>query len=149
MVHACWAEREKWSAVQIGPYFIPPGELSWSFGPSGGPGGQHANRSHTRATLRFNLERSTAFPEGIREHMLMRLGSRSPGGLITVTVDETRSQSLNREVALERLSHLLSEAMRRPRRRKPTRPTAASRQRRLDEKRRRSDKKAQRRQGWD
>jgi ribosome-associated protein len=149
MVHACWVEREKWSVVQIGPYFIPPGELSWSFGPSGGPGGQHANRSHTRATLRFDLEQSTAFPEDIREHMLMRLGSRSPGGLVTVTVDETRSQSLNREIALERLSHLLSEAMRRPRRRKPTRPTAASRQRRLDEKRRRSDKKAQRRHDWD
>jgi ribosome-associated protein len=149
MVHACLSKGEKWSAVQIGPYFIPPGELSWSFGPSGGPGGQHANRSHTRASLRFDLRQSTAFPEDVREHMLMRLGNRAPGGLVTVAVDETRSQTLNREIALERLSHLLSEAMTRPRRRKPTRPSAASRQRRLDEKRRRSEKKAQRRQDWD
>ncbi len=149
MVHACWSESEKWSLVQVGPYFIPPGELSWSFGPSGGPGGQHANRSHTRVTLRFDLGQNEAFPEDIRNHMLARLGSRAPGGLVTVTVDETRSQSINREVALERMSQLLNEAMRRPRRRKPTRPTTASRQRRLHEKRRRSEKKAQRRREWD
>lgn len=135
--------------VQVGPYFIPPGELSWSFGPSGGPGGQHANRSHTRVTLRFDLNQNRAFPEDIRNHMMARLGSRAPGGLVMVIVDETRSQSINREVALERMSQLLNEAIRRPRRRKPTRPTTASRQRRLDEKRRRSEKKAQRRQEWD
>lgn len=149
MVHSCLSEGEKWLLVQVGPYFIPPGELSWSFGPSGGPGGQHANRSHTRVTLRFDLNQNRAFPEDIRNHMMARLGSRAPGGLVMVIVDETRSQSINREVALERMSQLLNEAIRRPRRRKPTRPTTASRQRRLDEKRRRSEKKAQRRQEWD
>ena len=135
--------------MQVGSYFIPPGELAWSFGPSGGPGGQHANRSHTRATLRFDLVRSAAIPEDLRQHMLARLGSRAPGGWVTVTVDETRSQSLNRQVALERMNQILSEAMRRPRRRKPTRPSASSRQRRLDEKHRRSEKKRQRRREWD
>lgn len=150
MVHARCESREKWVLVmQIGPYFIPPGELTWSFGPSGGPGGQHANRSNTRVTLRLDLASTQAIPEETRQDMLSRLGNRATGGFVTVTVDETRSQALNRQIALERLNHLLTEAMRRPRRRKPTRPSAASRQRRLDEKRRRSETKRQRRQDWD
>src|SRR5688572_7640012 len=110
--------------MQIGPYFIPPGELTWSFGPSGGPGGQHANRSNTRVTLRLDLASTQAIPEETRQDMLSRLGNRATGGFVTVTVDETRSQALNRQIALERLNHLLTEAMRRPRRRKPTRPSA-------------------------
>lgn len=139
----------RWFKMQIGPYFIPSGEFAWSFGPSGGPGGQHANRSNTRVTLRFDLAQSAAIPEDTRRHMLSRLGNRASGGSVTVTVDETRSQTLNRQVALERMNHLLSEAMRRPRRRKPTRPSAASRERRLEEKRQRSETKRQRRRDWD
>ncbi|MGH8957930.1 MAG: alternative ribosome rescue aminoacyl-tRNA hydrolase ArfB [Acidimicrobiia bacterium] len=135
--------------MQVGSYFIPSGELAWSFGPSGGPGGQHANRSHTRVALRLDLAQTTALPEDTRQHMLSRLGNRAPGGIVTVTVDETRSQSLNRQIALERMHQLLSESIRRPRRRKPTRPSAASRDRRLEDKRRRSERKRERSQNWD
>ena len=135
--------------MQIGPFFIPPGEFTWSFDPSGGPGGQHANRSNTRVTIRFDLAHTQAIPESKRQDMLSRLGNRATGGVVTVTVDESRSQSINRQIALERLNHLLTDSMRRPRRRQPTRPSAASRQRRLDEKRRRSETKRQRRQDWD
>lgn len=135
--------------MQLGPYFVSVEELEWSFGPAGGPGGQHANRSHTRATLRFDLGRSPAVPEAVKAHMLARLGARATAGVLSVTVDETRSQRANREIALERMRQILIEAMHRPRRRKPTRPTAASRERRLEEKRRRSARKAERRARFD
>ena len=118
--------------MRVGSYFVPSSELEWSFGPSGGPGGQHANRSNTRATLRFDVAESRSIPEEVKELILHRLGPRAPAGAVSVTVDETRSQLRNREIAEERLAQLLSDALRRPRRRQPTRPTAASRERRLD-----------------
>lgn len=134
--------------MQIGPYFVSPAELEWSFSPSSGPGGQHANRSHTRATVRFDLGATESIPEHAKAEMLSRLGTRANAGVVAVSVEETRSQATNRDLATERLTQLLAEALRRPRRRKPTRPTAASRQRRLDEKRRRSELKRQRRSDW-
>jgi ribosome-associated protein len=139
----------RWFKMQIGPYFLPSSEFDWTFAPSGGPGGQHANRSHTRVTLRFDLGHTTVIPEEVRNHMLTRLANRAGGGIVSVTVDETRSQATNREIALERMSQLLNEAMRRPRRRRATRPSAASREKRLEEKRRRSEKKRERRRDWE
>jgi ribosome-associated protein len=135
--------------MQVGPYYLPSTEFDWSFATSGGPGGQHANRSHTRVTLRFDLASTTVIPPAARDHMLSRLGNRAGGGILAVTVDETRSQATNREIALERMNQLLNEAMRRPRRRRPTRPSAASRERRLEEKRRRSEKKRDRGRDWE
>ena len=134
--------------MRVGSYFVPSSELEWTFGPSGGPGGQHANRSNTRATLRFDLAASRSIPEEVKDLILHRLGPRAPTGTVSVTVDETRSQLLNREIAVERLTHLLSDALRPVRSRRPTRPTAASRQRRLDDKRRRSERKRERRPDW-
>lgn len=135
--------------MQFGSYFIPEASLEWAFGPSGGPGGQHANRSNTRATLRFDLGNFDQVPEEVRRQMLARLGSRATDGVVTVVVDETRSQRANRDIALERVRQLLNDALQRPRRRRSTRPTAASRERRLEEKRRRSDIKSSRRERFD
>lgn len=135
--------------MQFGSYFVPETSLEWTFGPSGGPGGQHANRSNTRATLRFDLGNFELVPEELRRHMLARLGSRATDGIVAVVVDETRSQRNNRDIALERLRHLLNDALQRPRRRRSTRPTAASRERRLEEKRRRSALKSGRRARFD
>ena len=135
--------------MQFGSYFIPESSLEWAFAPSGGPGGQHANRSNTRATLRFDLGNFDQVPEEVRRHMLARLGSRATDGVVTVVVDETRSQRANRDIALERVRQLLNDALQRPRRRRSTRPTAASRERRLEEKRRRSDIKSSRRERFD
>lgn len=135
--------------MQFGSYFIPESSLEWAFGPSGGPGGQHANRSNTRATLRFDLGSFDQVPEEVRRQMLARLGSRATDGVVTVVVDETRSQRANRDIALERVRQLLNDALQRPRRRRSTRPTAASRERRLEEKRRRSDLKSSRRKRFD
>ena len=104
---------------------IPADELRWHFDTSGGPGGQHANRSATRVELAFDLAASPAVPEALRARLLERLGARAPGGVVRVVVDESRSQWRNRQTARRRLAALLAEAGRVPRRRRPTRPTAA------------------------
>lgn len=80
--------------------------------------------------------------------MLRRLGKRAADGMVSVSSDETRSQIQNRSLATERLAAILNEAAHRPRRRRPTRPTAASRQRRLEQKKRRSNVKRERRSEW-
>ncbi|HEY7565491.1 MAG TPA: alternative ribosome rescue aminoacyl-tRNA hydrolase ArfB [Acidimicrobiia bacterium] len=129
----------------VAGHLIPDTELEWRFGPSGGPGGQHANRSHTRAELSFDLTSSAVLPAPLKEHMLRRLGKRAVTGTLTVVADETRSQTQNRRLAMERMTGLLNEAAHYPRRRRPTRPTAASREKRLDQKRRRSSRKRERR----
>lgn len=132
----------------VADHVIPDSELSWTFTPSGGPGGQHANRSNTRAEVRFDLGRSPSIPESLKEHMLRRLGKRAVDGVLSVTSDETRSQTQNRRKAIERLASVLNEAAHRPRRRRPTRPTASSRERRLEQKKRRSGVKRERSGEW-
>jgi ribosome-associated protein len=124
---------------------IPDDELEWRFSTSGGPGGQHANRTASRAELSFDLAASNTFDGDTKERMLHRLGGRAPGGVLTVTVDDTRSQWRNRQIARARLDEILQEAMRPPpppRRR--SRPSRAARERRLEEKRARGRQKWQR-----
>lgn len=117
---------------------IPPGELHWRFDTAGGPGGQHANRSATRAELTFDLAASPAVPEDLRRRLLERLGARAPGGVIRLVVDDSRSQWRNRQTARRRLAALLEEGLQVTRPRRPTRPTTASRLRRLADKRHRA-----------
>lgn len=131
--------------LQVGHHVIPASELHWSFGTSGGPGGQHANRSQTRAELRFDLSGSSAFPPELRSAMLERLGGRARDGVISVVSDETRSQWRNRAAVRRRLSDLLEDALRPPKTRRPTRPGRQAKARRMDEKRRRGDVKRLRR----
>jgi ribosome-associated protein len=126
-------------------HIIPEGELEWQFDPSGGPGGQHANRSSTRVELRFDLATSNVFDEDIRFQMIERLGNRVRNGVVSVVVDESRSQYQNRVTARRRMAELLKQSMTRPKIRRSTRPSRAARQRRLDAKRRRSEKKRLRR----
>jgi len=117
--------------------------LVWNFGPSGGPGGQHANRSQTRAELSFDIARSEVFPEEVRELLLSRVNHVD--GVVTVEASDTRSQWRNRQLARGRLSKLLTQAMRVRKRRRPTKPTRASVERRLQKKARRSEIKESRR----
>lgn len=124
---------------------IPAAELSWRFDPSGGPGGQHANRSSTRVVLSFDLGASPSVPDALRALMLDRLGGRVRHGVVTVIVDESRSQWRNRAIARRRLARLLRTAAHRQAVRHPTRPTAAARRRRLEAKRRRGAQKRLRR----
>lgn len=127
----------------VGRYVIPDAELRWTFGPSGGPGGQHANRAHTRAELRFDLAESAAFPGEVRARITEALGIDD--GVVLVVVDESRSQWRNRQTARRRLSERLQEAMVPPTPRRPTKPTRASKRRRLDDKKARSQTKRLRR----
>lgn len=124
---------------------IPAAELEWRFSTSGGPGGQHANRSSTRVELRYDLANSAAFDDAGRRRMLARLGGRARDGVVTVVVDESRSQWRNRQLARARLARLLADSRRRRRPRLATAPSPAARRRRLEAKRRRSDLKRHRR----
>jgi ribosome-associated protein len=112
---------------------IPFDELAWRFMPSGGPGGQHANRSNTRVEVRFDIEGSPSLGPRQRERLLDKLGPSA-----RVTVDDERSQGRNRAIALERLQAKLAEALRIETPRRPTRPSLGAKKRRLEAKRRQS-----------
>jgi ribosome-associated protein len=128
--------------LEVGPWKIPSAELEWRFSTSGGPGGQHANRSNTRADLIFDLSTSEVFPAEVHRLLTERLGSDP----IVVSVADSRSQFRNRMLARARMRDLLVEAMKETRRRRPTKPTKTSKRKRLDDKRARSEKKQLRRQ---
>jgi ribosome-associated protein len=125
---------------------IPMSELSFRFARSGGPGGQHANRSATQVELLFDVAGSLSLNETQRRRVLRKLKSRiDKEGILHLVSQETRSQFRNREEVVERFQELMREALRVPKRRLPTRPSRAARERRLEEKRRRSEKKRRRR----
>ena len=119
---------------------IPLEEITWRASTPGGPGGQHANRTASRVEVRFDVEHSPSLGPRQRALLLERLGP-----VVTASSGDERSQARNRQLALDRLSERLAAAMRVPRRRRPTAPSAAARARRLEEKRRRSVTKRDRR----
>jgi ribosome-associated protein len=119
---------------------IPESELRWRFSRSGGPGGQHANTADTRAEVRFDVVGSPSLGPRQRARLLERLGPE-----VRVVASDERSQARNRALARERLAARLADALRVDPTRRPTRPSKASVQRRLDEKRRQSARKADRR----
>lgn len=119
---------------------IPRSELRVTFSASGGPGGQHANRSNTRVELRFDVATSTAFSEAQRARVLDRLGAE-----IRVVADGERSQARNRQAAEERLAERIRGALVVARPRTRTAPTRSSQRRRMDTKARRGEVKRQRR----
>lgn len=118
---------------------IPRRELQVSFSASGGPGGQHANKTATRVELRFDIENSVAFGAGQRQRVIERLGPE-----IRIVADDQRSQLRNRSLAEERLIERLQAALHIERPRRPTRPSKASQARRVASKQRRGDVKRQR-----
>jgi ribosome-associated protein len=119
---------------------IPLDELTERFGPSGGPGGQHANRSNTRVELRFDVAGSASLTDAQRARLLDKLGPE-----VRVVADDERSQARNRALAQQRLAAALAAALHVPRPRRATRPSRAARQRRLDAKRAQSERKRDRR----
>jgi ribosome-associated protein len=121
---------------------LNPAELSWEFVRSSGPGGQNVNKVATAVQLRFDAQNSPSLPEGVRQRLLQLAGSRATkNGQIIIDARTSRSQEQNRQDALNRLVSLLRQAAIRPRRRIKTRPSAASRRRRMEGKRLRSEKK--------
>ncbi|WP_214367461.1 alternative ribosome rescue aminoacyl-tRNA hydrolase ArfB [Pseudonocardia sp. H11422] len=122
-----------------GSLVLPERELHWRFSRTSGPGGQGVNTTDSRVELSFDLARSLTVPEPLRERALTRLANRLVDGVLTVVASEHRSQLRNRDAARERLAAILRSAMAAdPPKRRPTRPTAGSKRRRLDAKSRRS-----------
>ena len=119
---------------------IPLEEIQFRASRSSGPGGQHANVTASRIEAVFEVEDSEALSAEQRDLLVSRIGPR-----VTAVAQDARSQARNRELALERLREKLAAGLRRPKPRRPTRPSRAARERRLEQKRRTSERKAQRR----
>jgi ribosome-associated protein len=119
---------------------IPLSEVTVRASRSSGPGGQHANVTASRVEASFDVLESTTLTEAQRDRLLARAGHR----VVAIAQDE-RSQARNRELALDRLGERLAKALLVPKHRRPTRPTAASRERRLQAKRQRTERKRERR----
>jgi ribosome-associated protein len=129
---------------------IPARELDLSYARSGGPGGQHVNKTETKVVLRWRAAETEALDDADRAWVLRRLASRlTTEGELVVTSETHRDQRRNVEDALDRMAALVREALHRPKRRKKTRPSRAARQRRLDEKKRRGERKRERRKPFD
>lgn len=124
---------------------VPEAELVEKFSRSSGPGGQHVNTADSRVQLSLDLATTTALDDSQRTRVLQNLAPRLAGTVLTVSVEEHRSQRRNRESARQRLSELLRDAVVPPIPRKPTRTTRGSRRRRLEAKRIRSEIKSNRR----
>ncbi|MGZ4388904.1 MAG: alternative ribosome rescue aminoacyl-tRNA hydrolase ArfB [Gaiellaceae bacterium] len=119
---------------------LPPDEIELRYSRSSGPGGQHAQKSETRVEAIFDVEASSALTPVQKRRVIAKAGPR----LQSVAQDE-RSQLRNRELAVERLVDKLRSALKVERRRVPTKPSAAARERRLEQKKRRSETKRLRR----
>ncbi|HVU77808.1 MAG TPA: alternative ribosome rescue aminoacyl-tRNA hydrolase ArfB [Gaiellaceae bacterium] len=115
-------------------------EIAFRFSRSSGPGGQHAQKSSTRAEALFDVAESAGLTEAERKRVLAKLGP-----VVRAVAQDERSQLRNRELATDRILEQLQEAVKVRRKRRATKPTAASREQRLDEKRRRGKTKQLRR----
>ena len=139
------------NSTEVAPgIFLPDAALSFSFSRSGGPGGQNVNKVNTRATLDVPVRalREALPPDALRR--LKKIASRyvTQEGL-QISAGDSRSQIANRRACLNRLREVLVEALRRPKVRRPTKPSARARQRRLDAKKHRSKIKSMRRSKGD
>lgn len=123
---------------------IPLEDVELRTSRSSGPGGQHAQKTETRVEAVFDVTRSAALSERQKERLLGRVGP-----VVRAVAQDERSQSRNRELALERLAEAIRAGLRVPRKRRPTKPSAAARERRLEGKRRRATTKDLRRRPRD
>jgi ribosome-associated protein len=130
---------------------IPGGELEMTTSRSGGPGGQHANKTSSRVTIHWNLVDTTVVSESDRARLLVKLATHlNSDGMLQVTGSGSRSQHQNRDEARERLAGLVGGALQRPKPRRNPRPSRGAKRRRLEAKKRRSNvKKSRQKPGKD
>jgi len=142
------ADHRPASAIDLGRgAWIAPSRLQWSFSRSGGPGGQHVNKTSTKATLRIHMDDVHGLDDAARARLVDIASSRlTQGDEIVLQADESRSQLDNREAALRRLRAIVIQAATPPKIRRKTKPTRGSKERRLQSKKRDSEKKSRR--GW-
>jgi ribosome-associated protein len=133
--------------LKAGPVDIPTEEIDVTFARSGGPGGQNVNKVATKVVLRWRPAESAALTPAQLERITEKLASRiTNDGDLLVTSERTRYQDRNRDDAMAKLATLVKDALHVPKKRRKTRPTAASRQRRIDAKKRRGSTKRMRRE---
>ncbi|RTL64421.1 MAG: aminoacyl-tRNA hydrolase [Pseudonocardiaceae bacterium] len=117
---------------------LPERELRWRFSRASGPGGQGVNTTDSRVELSFDVAGSPSIPDELRARAVARLGNRLVDGVLTIAASEHRSQLRNRDAARERLVNALREATKAdPPTRRPTKPSAGAKRRRMDAKTRR------------
>ena len=126
---------------------VPDEELRWSFARSAGPGGQKVQKVATKATLRWDVARTTALPPEVKDRFLRLYKKRiTTEGELVLSSQRFRTQERNRADCLEKLAELVRQAAALPKPRRPTKPTRAAKRRRVEAKRRRSAVKAARRE---
>ncbi len=129
---------------------IPGSELQYTASRSSGPGGQHVNKTDSRIQVRWNIPSTSALSDFLKRRVMNVLATRlTDDGDLLLAADSNRSQHRNREEVTQRLAALVREALVPPKPRRRTKPTRASRQRRLDDKKKRADVKRQRGKKYD
>ena len=129
---------------------IPIAELQFRFATSSGPGGQHVNKAETKAILLFDVANSPSLDETTRARLLQKLANRlDKDGVLQIQAQQSRSQHRNRELAIARFQKLLFEALKPVKKRRKTKPSRAAIKKRLDDKKKLSQRKQSRRQKWD
>jgi len=133
--------------IEIGRHgSIPESELTFDYARSGGPGGQHVNKVNTKVILLFDVQESQSLTGWQKNRILEKLATRiNREGILRVSSEKHRSQSMNRDAAVARFAELLDAALTLPKRRRKTRVSRSQKQKRLDTKKKRGQLKKDRR----